>query len=311
MHLQLPQMNPPITISISVILPVYNSERWLSECINSILEQTLRPLEIIAVNDGSTDDSQTILARYGDILTILNQPNRGASAARNAAAQVARGEWLAFIDSDDTWNPSKLQKQAELLTSQPDVVGAYCGKNWVNQEGNATDKNDACMTYWPSGQIFLPLLLSRSTNGFSPSQAIIKRHIFLQCGGFPENLRHAEDYALWLKLAQLGPILYQIDPLVNYRRHPNSVSVEPQAEFGRLEARYHILQALRPSIRTSNDRQIRNLFDYELYETSIAFAYHSRIRGGKHAAREAYLNALQLRPISWKPYVGLLRSIVS
>lgn len=301
----------PETISISVILPVHNSERWLAECIDSVLAQTLPPLEIIAVNDGSTDASRSILEQYGSAVKIIDQPNCGAAAARNAAAKAAQGEWLAFIDSDDTWDPIKLEKQSALLRMHPDAVGIYCNKRLIDSQGRTIQDSDACETCWPSGQIFLPLLISHTVNGFSPSQAVVKRTDYLECGGFPENQRHAEDWSLWLKLSLHGPILYLIEPLVSYRRHSSSVSRESEGDFGRLESRYRTLNSLEGLlIERVVNQQTTDIFKYELFQASLAYGYHCRIRGRRRDACSAYTNALRLRPDSWRAYLGLARSLI-
>ena len=304
-------MGVPETGSISVILPVYNSERWLAKCIDSVLAQTISPVEIIAVNDGSTDASRSVLEQYGNAVTIVDQPNSGAAAARNAAARAAQGEWLAFVDSDDTWDPAKLEKQIALLGNHPGIVGIYCGKCLTDAQGETIQASDACNTYWPSGQIFLPLLIGRLTNCFSPSQAIVKRSHYFECGGFPENQRHAEDWSLWIKLSLYGPILYLIEPLVSYRRHPTSVSRDVEGDFGRLESRYRTLNSLESLlIERAVNQQITDIFEYELFQAGLAYGYHCRIRGRRRDACSAYTKALRLRPDSWRAYVGLARSLI-
>ena len=299
--------------TISVIIPVYNAERWLRECLDSVLAQSLCPLEVIAVNDGSTDGSCKILDEYTGRIIVIDQANAGASAARNHAAQIARGEWLAFIDSDDVWEPAKLKKQMLLLTQHPSAVGTYCDLRVIDHVGQTVKSSEACEAYWPSGEIFIPLLLGRLFNCFSPSQAIVRRSAYLKCGGFPEGQRHAEDWALWLKLSLLGPILYSIEPLIGYRRHKNSVSREADSDFGRLEARYQTLLEIKSMLKrqTTNDVvQKLGLLDYELHQCSMALGYHRRLRGSKVQARKAYAMALRLKPMTLRGYLGYIRSFV-
>jgi glycosyltransferase involved in cell wall biosynthesis len=275
-----------------------------------VLAQTLSPLEIIAINDGSTDASRSILERYGSAVKIIDQPNAGASVARNVAVKVALGEWLAFIDSDDIWDPTKLEKQIALLAINPDIVGIYCNRRSIDSEGEPIQASDASKTYWPSGQIFMPLILGRLTNCFSPSQAVVKRSHYLECGGFPENQRHAEDWSLWLKLSLAGPILYLIEPLVSYRRHPKSVSRESEGDFGRLESRYQTLNSLDNQIERVVNQQTTDIFKYELFQASLSYGYHCRIRGRRRNALAAYINALRMRPVSWLAYLGFARCLI-
>src|SRR5512143_3730544 len=106
---------------VSVVMPVYNGARYLRQALESALAQTYRPLEIVVVDDGSTDETPAILAEFGTRIRALRQPNSGSAAARNAALDAARGELIAFLDADDLWLPQKLAVQVEYLREHPDV----------------------------------------------------------------------------------------------------------------------------------------------------------------------------------------------
>src|SRR3989338_5449563 len=107
---------------VSVIIPAYNAASFVGEAIESVLTQTVRPAEIIVVNDGSTDETEQALRPYRAALTYIAQPNRGVPAARNSGIQVATGDVLAFLDADDTWSADKLARQVEFLRRHPDVA---------------------------------------------------------------------------------------------------------------------------------------------------------------------------------------------
>src|SRR5262245_58814803 len=107
--------------TVSVIIPNYNYGRFLREALDSALNQTLPPLEVIVVDDGSTDESPEILESYGDRIRVIRQKNQGVGIARNTGAEAARGELLAFLDADDYWFPQKLEKQVEKINSDPEL----------------------------------------------------------------------------------------------------------------------------------------------------------------------------------------------
>src|SRR5512143_4014499 len=106
---------------VSVVMPVYNGARYLRQALESALNQTYRPLEIIVVDDGSTDETSAILAEFGSRIRAIRQKNPGSAAARNAALQAAHGEIIAFLDADDLWLPQKLEVQVAYLRAHPDV----------------------------------------------------------------------------------------------------------------------------------------------------------------------------------------------
>ena len=108
-------------IKISAVIPVYNRAALIRRAVDSVLSQTVKPYEVIVVDDGSTDDTPRILAAYGDKLTVIRQQNRGVSAARNAGIKAAGGDWIALLDSDDEWLPKKLQYAREFIKQNPEI----------------------------------------------------------------------------------------------------------------------------------------------------------------------------------------------
>ena len=120
---------------ISCIVPVFNGERYLGKALESILKQTYQPLEIIVVNDGSTDGTAAVAARYGDQIHYVRQNNAGAPTARNLGLSVARGEFVAFLDSDDLWHPEKLERQMARFDACPqiDLCVTYVQNFWIRE----------------------------------------------------------------------------------------------------------------------------------------------------------------------------------
>ena len=125
---------------VTVVIPVYNGGRYLRESIDSVLAQTFHDYEIVCVDDGSTDDSPVLLQEYGQRLRVVRQENSGQSAARNVGVKLARGEYIAFLDQDDVWYPSKVQNQVAVLDAEPDVVLVHCNFDRIDERGRMLER---------------------------------------------------------------------------------------------------------------------------------------------------------------------------
>ena len=181
---------------VSVIIPSYNRWPMLGEAVDSVLAQTVREYELIVVDDGSTDETPRRLRDYGARLTMLSQSRRGVAAARNLGARQASGRYLAFLDSDDTWQPVKLERQLAFMERNPEVEICQTDEIWVR---NGVRVNPRHRHRKPSGDIFrasLDLCL------VSPSAVMMRRGLFERVGGFDESFPVCEDYDLWLRIAK-------------------------------------------------------------------------------------------------------------
>jgi len=203
---------------VSVIIPTFNRGWVVREAIDSVLQQDCRAFELIVVDDGSTDETQEILAAY-DRVTVLQQPNRGVSTARNRGVGCARGRYVAFLDSDDLWLPEKLSVQTRFFEQNPDARVCQTQEIWIR---NGRRVNAGKRHRKPSGFFFersLSLCL------VSPSAVMIEKEFFIQQGGFDENLPACEDYDLWLRIGLKHPIHLVDRPLVVKRGgHPDQLS---------------------------------------------------------------------------------------
>ena len=189
-------------ITVSAIIPAYNAEATLARAIDSCFAQTHPLLEIIVVDDGSTDKTADIARSYPSPLRLESQTNAGPSAARNAGARVATGEWLAFLDADDRWRPTKTERQLALVNST-DVAIVH--------------------THINEPQHHLPLEVTFShlweANRIGTSAVLMRRSVFERLGGFNEIMRTVEDYNLWLRVAASGAtILTCPEVLTEYSR---------------------------------------------------------------------------------------------
>ena len=204
---------------MSVIIPTYNRARLLPRCLDSVLSQELQPLEIIVVDDGSTDTSAQLVSRDYPGIKLVSQENKGVSAARNAGINAAQGDWLAFLDSDDAWFPGKLGRQAQTVETSPGCGIVHTDEIWIR---NGVRVNPRSKHRKYGGSIFkhcLPLCV------ISPSSVMIHRRVFDQVGLFDEALPVCEDYDLWLRACALIPVAFVNEPLITkYGGHDDQLS---------------------------------------------------------------------------------------
>lgn len=209
---------------ISVVIPVYNGSSYLRACIDSVLNQTYPRVEIVAVNDGSKDNSMEILKSYGDRILVIDQVNSGPAIARNNGVKASHGELVAFLDQDDVWDDIKLERQAALLNHHSDALATYCDHRSINEHGEVTGPTGALNYPRTSGQILEHLI--RGNFILSASLVMLRRSAFDAAGGLDASQPHwADDYDLWMRIAACGAFLYQIETLAEYRRHSSNTSV--------------------------------------------------------------------------------------
>ena len=210
-------MTPKSQPDISVIIPAFNRAHTLPKALDSVLSQTLKPREIIVVDDGSTDETNAVLANYPG-LCIISQDNRGVSAARNMGIKKAGGEWLAFLDSDDEWLKEKLEKQWDAICIDDKLI-CHTEEIWIR---NGKRVNPMKKHQKFGGWIYercLPLCV------ISPSSVMIHRSVFEDVGVFDESLEVCEDYDLWLRICAKYSILFIDEPLiVKYGGHEDQLS---------------------------------------------------------------------------------------
>lgn len=221
-------------VAISVIVPCYNAAAFLPATLRSVLAQQGFELQIILVDDGSTDGSAELVARDFPDVTLVRQSNAGVAAARNTGLAHARHDWVAFIDADDLWLPGKLQAQWDLLSGQPDAGLAYSAwKVWTSNEPEpsadwlaqlARDALQVQRWQGPSGWLYPELLVDCVV---WTSSVLVRRELLAGAGGFDEALRIGEDWDLWLRLSRLTPMLRVARPLAIYRMHPDSITKAP------------------------------------------------------------------------------------
>ncbi len=202
-----------------MLIPTYNRLLKVKEAISSVLKQTCQDFELWVVDDGSTDGTGEALKVFGDRVKYVSQANRGVSSARNLGLRVSRGKYVAFLDSDDLWQPDKLKIQVGCMDANPQFPLCYTDEIWIRKGVRVNPKKKHAKY---SGWIFekcLPLCI------ISPSSALMKRTLFEEIGGFDENLPVCEDYDFWLRVTCRYPALF-IDKKLIVKRggHPDQLS---------------------------------------------------------------------------------------
>src|SRR5258706_4985498 len=191
---------------ISAVRPVFNGRGFLLAAVRSVLAQSLQPCELILVDDGSTDGSLEELASLAPApfpVRVLRQGNAGQSAARNAAAREATGEYLAFIDQDDHWHPRHLEELVAPLIADPDVGWAYCDFDEMDLEGNLVTRAFIRTVGMPHPKRTIYECVAGDLMVL-PSASVMRRDAFEQAGGFDETLCGYEDDDLFVRFFRLG-----------------------------------------------------------------------------------------------------------
>lgn len=258
--------------TVSVIIPTYNRATLLRRAVDSALSQTMSELEVLVVDDGSSDDTAGVIGSYGDArLRYLRQAsNMGVSAARNRGMREARGEFIAFLDSDDEWLPHKLELQVERLRQSPSDVGLLYGAVENHDEGGHRD------THVPShrGDVFDDFLTVNVIHG--TSSVVIRRSVVATVGFFDEGIPAIEDYDYWLRVARFFRVDFVEEPVSRYydlrSQDRKSVNVQENLEarawfydkhgaaMRQADVAHHfLLRSVRRHLRTGDVRSARRL----------------------------------------------------
>ncbi len=207
---------------VSVIIPAYNRGWIVCEAVDSVLAQDYPNLEVIVVDDGSTDNTQDLLIKYKDRIRVVYQKNSGVSAARNIGIKNANGEYIALLDSDDLWCKKKISSQIDFFRNNPEALICQTEEIWIR---NGKRVNPKIKHKKPSGMIFEASL---SLCLVSPSAVMIKKTLFDSVGLFDEKLPACEDYDLWLRISLEYPIYLTPEPFVIKKGgHDDQLSAAP------------------------------------------------------------------------------------
>jgi glycosyltransferase involved in cell wall biosynthesis len=220
-------------MQISVVIPSYNRRHTLQRALQSVFEQSSVVDEVILVDDGSSDGSAEMVTRAFPTVKLIRQPNLGVSAARNRGIEAARYDWIALLDSDDSWLPTKIEKIRAARRQQPDFVLFHSDEIWMRR---GVRVNPMKKHRKHGGWIFEQCL--------SPSASVIRKSVLQELGMFDESLPACEDYDLWLRLSHRFPVCYLDEALiVKYGGHEDQLSRQhPAMDQFRVRSLHRLLR---------------------------------------------------------------------
>ncbi|MEA5622625.1 glycosyltransferase family A protein [Nostoc sp. UHCC 0251] len=209
---------------ISVVIPAYNAMTYLSETLDSVLSQAFIDFEVLIINDGSTDHIVSWASEITDPrVRLISQENKGLPGARNTGITYAQGEYIAFLDADDLWDPSKLKKQVDCFEKNPEVGLVY---TWTTLIDSSKRTLGIEFNWDLEGRIWEQMLVTDVVgNG---SSAMVRRACFNTVGNFDTSLTSVEDWDMWIRIAKHYPFAVVKEYLTLYRQHPNSMSKNRQ-----------------------------------------------------------------------------------
>jgi glycosyltransferase involved in cell wall biosynthesis len=224
---------------VSAIIPTFNRAAMAVAAIRSVFAQTYKPLECIVVDDGSADDTSSLLEKeFANKIKLIRQENRGVSAARNAGIKAANGCFIAFLDSDDTWLPEKTEKQTAWFAGHPDGLICQTTERWI-RKGKRVNPPKTHLK--KEGRIFFESLERCMV---TPSSVMLKRQLLEESGLFDESMPVCEDYDLWLRITCRHPVgLVREDLLVRNGGRPDQLSANHSMDKYRIRALAKILES--------------------------------------------------------------------
>jgi glycosyltransferase involved in cell wall biosynthesis len=305
----------PVTPTVSVIIPSYNCELYIAETLESILNQTFKDVEIIVVDDGSTDKTRQLVTSYGTSVRLVTQTNAGVCAARTRGIREAAGQYVCLMDHDDYWLPDKLALQVEQMQRHPDAGLVYSTFAWWHPGLDGVFPNPRNYKDEPfgdvideefSGWIYHLLLLDCWV---LTSSALIRSEVFDKCGAFDESLPYSEDWDLWLRIAREYPFIKLKKALTLYRQHPRqgnlmARNIDYRTELlSRVVARWGLCS---PDGRCITKRQFREAISRYHMEFGIRHLLAGNMRIANHSFLKSWLiSPARLKRLAYIP-AGLL-----
>ena len=289
---------------VSVVIPVYNGERFLRESLESVFAQTFQDYEIVCVDDGSTDGSCALLKQYGGRVKLIQQANAGQSAARNAGVQEATGAFVAFLDQDDRWSPSKLAQQVAVLNAEPDVVLVHCNYDRMDGDGRVLVAGAALVERASALASPLGRLIGEAL--VFPSAMMVRRDVFQRVGGFDPELRGFEDFDLIARLKPQGHFVLLNESGMDYRLHGGGFT--RAGGVGVMRSRERFLIRMRELY--VGDQAKEALIKQMLADCYSDWGIHEVRTGNRREGRAKLMQSLRCNPAKLRTYSRLLRAIV-
>ncbi len=296
-------------MKVSVVIPTYNRARLVGEALQSVLSQPFDDMEVLVIDDGSTDDTLSVLARFtGPRVRVVHQPNQGISGARNRGVREARGEYVAMLDSDDRWRPNVLPRLVARLDAHPEAVLVYGRAQAMDAYGFPLPQMKGAAEAFP-GQTLRSILYG----DFVPIiTALVRRDALLQAGPFdPDNL--AEDWDMWVRLARQGAFVFMADTLADFRQHSTQFTRSEGERLERLMAsRVHVLDKafaqpdLPPEVEAVRPLAYRNVY----VTTAVRWLNSGALRPALAAMRQALRYGGLVEVVARVAYLSLFYQLV-
>jgi glycosyltransferase involved in cell wall biosynthesis len=303
---------------VSTIIPAYNSAATIARAIDSASAQAYEHHEIIVINDGSTDETASVLEKYDGKIIVLTQSNRGRAAARNAGLKIAKGEYVAFLDADDEWVAHKLAIQTRVLDGDPECVLVYSDAIGLDGEGRVYRSS-----MQPSGYTHIPTREELRKNGIWPSITsswVMRRSTVEECGGFVESFgRHwgGEDSLLFFQVRHLGSFHYVPECLVRFRvsttmehlrkrLHGIDQSLPARERLQQcFVGENHYLELIRAYYGRDDSTNAVRTLSSQKQPLLLSLALLALHEGDRPLARRAYISLLRAAPLRVRTYVRL------
>lgn len=292
-------------MSVSIVMAAYNAENTIAETLESLIAQTYPDKEIIVTDDGSQDSTGRILdefaSRYPDLIKVIHQANQGQSIARNAAIAEAKGDFIAFMDSDDLWAPNKIERQVEFLSRNPEFGMVYTEGMTIDAEGKKLESFDCSVEF--TGNCFETLYTKNNIIGTS---VMVRRPVLEDVGTFVPELRACENWELWTRISHKYAITFLDEELAYYRRHgSNMTSNTAWMRENRLKAIHHNHVLYRDTV-PNEARMTRNA--YYMAHRGFASEYLGAL--DLRSARAEILSAIRYNPLDPRMYFWLIQSLM-
>jgi glycosyltransferase involved in cell wall biosynthesis len=288
---------------VSVIIPVYNCERFVGAAIESVLSQTYEDYELIVVDDGSQDETLNIISNYREKIRILSQPNSGQATARNLGYKNSTGEYLAFLDADDIWYPHFLECEATILDTHPQVGLVYSDLDIIDETGAVIER--AHLSKRSQKKRGSESYLGKHAIPF-PSASLKRRVVFEQSGAFDESFRRGgEDALLWAKMYRFADFYWVRQSLAQRRIHNAQVS---HSRPHRLEADILLCNKLWELFSDNPEEQSKLLMKYARIWSREG---QHLVREGRRAeARSYFKRSFRFNPFYWRNYFRFAKSFL-
>ncbi|MGL1832976.1 glycosyltransferase [Rhodocyclaceae bacterium SMB388] len=296
-----------------MIMPSYNTAPYIREAIESVLGQNYPSLELLVIDDGSTDDTPDIVRSYGERVRFFSQQNQGAGAARNLGLREARGDFIAFLDSDDIWLPGKLSAQVAYLTINPDIGVVYSRwRPWrPEQDGHfrmptlPEQPNAPGFIASQSGWLYNRLLLGSILHTIT---VMMRRSVIDQIGPFDTQFKRGQDYDYWLRASRIAPI-HKLDAVhALYRLHGEGcIKKWPKDNYEKIV----LEKALNTWGNTGHDGEItpRSVIRRRIADICFDFGYHHYWEGDPRIALGSFADTIRRHPLKVKAWPYLFASM--